>query len=89
MIFNQWLKDKANELEITRMDFAKKTGITYRNLQTRNKGNPQLSNLIILCEVINSIQKGDKSSFDALIIEAIGSCSQKYLEAVKRIEEGK
>jgi predicted transcriptional regulator len=89
MIFNQWLKDKANELGLTRMDFAKKTGITYRNLQIKNTGNPQLSNLIILCEVINSIQNGDKASFDALIIESIESCSEKYKKAVKRLEEGK
>jgi len=89
MTFNEWLKDKTSELNTNRLYLANQSGITYRNLQTRNKGNPQLSNLVILCEVMNGIQNGDKASFDALLIEAIKACSDKYRIAVKRLEDRK
>ena len=89
MIFNQWLKMKAAELEITRKHLSEITGISYRTLQTINTFKPRLDNLVILCEGMNRIQEGDKSSFDALIIEGIAACIPDYEYAVKRIEEGK
>ena len=89
MIFNQWLKMKAAELEITRKYLAEVTGINYRTLQTTNTFRPRLDNLVILCEVMNKVQEGDKESFDGLIIEAIAACIKDYEYAVKRLEEGK
>ena len=89
MIFNQWLKIKTAELEITRKHLSEITGISYRTLQTINTFRPRLDNLVILCEGMNKVQEGDKSSLDALIIEGIRACIPDYEFAVKRIEEGK
>ena len=89
MIFTQWVKMKAAELEITRKDLSKITNTSYRTLWTTNTFKPRLENLVILCEGMNKIQEGDKSSFDALIIEGIAACIEDYKYAVKRIEEGK
>lgn len=88
MYFNKWVIKQILDLKISRRELSSTTGISYSTISTSKKFNPRLDNLVLVCEVLNEKRGGDKSSFDALIIEAIKNSIKDYTYAVERIEKG-
>lgn len=87
MTFTDWLYTKAEAINVTRLEISRLTGIPYRTISRSNHCKPHLDNLVILCECINTLQQGDESSFNALLIEAIKASSIHYNYAVERMEK--
>ena len=89
MYFNKWVQSKIEQLSITRKHLSDISGISYSSIALSKKFQPRIVNLVLVCEVLNEEQGGDKSSLDALILEAIRVSSREYRYAMERLEEVK
>ena len=89
MYFNKWVQSKIEKLSITRKHLSDISGISYSSIALSKKFQPRIVNLVLVCEVLNEEQGGDKSSLDALILEAIRVSSREYRYAMERLEEVK
>ena len=87
MYFNKWVQSKIEQLSITRKHLSDISGISYSSIALSKKFQPRIVNLVLVCEVLNEEQGGDKSSLDALILEAIRVSSREYRYAMERLEE--
>ena len=87
MYFNLWVQQQIEDLQITRKELCNTTGLSYSTLNTAKKFMPRLDNLVLICEVLTDLKKGDRSYFDALILEAIKASSRDYRYAVERMEK--
>lgn len=89
MYFNKWVQSKIEKLSITRKHLSDISGISYSSIALSKKFQPRLVNLVLICEVLNEEQGGDKYSLDALILEAIRVSSREYRYAMERLGEVK
>ena len=89
MYFNKWLKEQLEQLPINKTELSNLSGVTYGNMNGAKKFSPRICNLILICEVLNEINRGDIIDFNKLLIEAISSCGMEYHYAIERIQERK
>jgi hypothetical protein len=87
MTFNLWIKEKADALGVTRKQIARLSGVSERRLVSSYTRPPRIENLVIICEIINELQKGDRASFDSLILEALETITIEYQYAIQRMEK--
>ena len=87
MTFNLWIKEKADALGVTRKEIARLSGVSERRLVSSYTRPPRIENLVIICEIINELQKGDRASFDSLILEALETITTEYQYAIQRMEK--
>jgi len=87
MNFSLWIKSKAEALGVTRKQIARLSGISDRRMVASYTKHPRIENLIIICEVLNTLQKGDRASFDALLLEALETITTQYNQAIQRMEK--
>ena len=87
MYFNKWLAEQLEGLPITRMELSKLSGVSYSSMNGSKRFSPRISNLVLLCEVLNQVRGGTLLDLNRLIIEAVSNCGVEYSFAVRRLQE--
>ena len=87
MYFNKWLAEQLEGLPITRRELSELSGVSYSSMNGAKRFSPRISNLVLLCEVLNQVKKGSLSDLNGLIIAAIANCGIEYPFAVRRLQE--
>ena len=87
MYFNKWVNQQLEKLPITKWELSERSGVSYSCMNGAKKFSPRIHNLVLLCEIINEVKKGDIASFNALILSGIASCGVEYSYAIKRLQE--
>ena len=87
MNFSLWIRSKAKDLGVTRKQIARLSGISERRMVVSYARSPRIENLLVICEVLNQLQNGDRASFDALILEALQKTTTQYQYAIQRMEK--
>lgn len=87
MNFSVWIQSKAKDLGVTRKQISRLSGISEGRMVVSYDKSPRIENLVIICEVLNQLQKGDRASFDALILEALQKTTTEYQYAIERMEK--
>jgi len=87
MYFNKWLTEQLEELPITKRELSKLSGVSYSSMNGAKRFSPRISNLVLLCEVLNQVRGGTLLDLNRLIIAAIANCGVEYSFAVRRLQE--
>jgi len=87
MYFNRWLAEQLEGLPITRAELSKLSGVSYSSMNGSKRFSPRISNLVLLCEVLNQVKGGSLLDLNRLIIAAIANCGVEYAYAVRRLQE--
>lgn len=87
MYFNKWLAEQLEEVPITRMELSKLSGVSYSSMNGSKRFSPRISNLVLICEVLNKVKGGDLLDLNRLIIAAIANSGVEYPFAVRRLQE--
>jgi hypothetical protein len=87
MYFNKWLAEQLEGLPITRAELSKLSGVSYSSMNGSKRFSPRISNLVLLCEVLNQVKGGSLLDLNRLIIAAIANCGVEYAYAVRRLQE--
>jgi len=87
MYFNQWLAAQLEELPINKRELSKLSGVSYSSMNGAKRFSPRISNLVLICEVLNQIRGGTLLDLNGLIIAAIANCGVEYPFAVSRLQE--
>lgn len=87
MYFNKWLAEQLKGLPITRMELSKLSGVSYSSMNGSKRFSPRISNLVLICEVLNKVKGGDLLDLNRLIIAAVANCGVEYSYAVRRLQE--
>ena len=87
MYFNKWLAEQLEGLPITRMELSKLSGVSYSSMNGAKRFSPRISNLVLICEVLNQVRGGTLLDLNRLIIAAIANCGVEYPFAVRRLQE--
>jgi hypothetical protein len=87
MYFNKWLAEQLEGLPINRKELSKLSGVSYSSMNGAKRFSPRISNLVLLCEVLNQVRGGTLLDLNRLIIEAVSNCGVEYSFAVRRLQE--
>jgi hypothetical protein len=87
MYFNKWLAEQLEGLPINRKELSKLSGVSYSSMNGSKRFSPRISNLVLLCEVLNQVRGGTLLDLNRLIIEAVANCGVEYSFAVRRLQE--
>jgi hypothetical protein len=87
MYFNKWLAEQLEGLPINRKELSKLSGVSYSSMNGSKRFSPRISNLVLICEVLNKVKGGDLLDLNRLIIAAVANCGVEYSFAVRRLQE--
>ncbi len=87
MYFNKWLAAQLEEMPITKRELSKLSGVSYSSMNGSKRFSPRISNLVLICEVLNQVKGGALLDLNRLIIEAIANCGVEYTFAERRLQE--
>jgi len=87
MYFNKWLTEQLEQLPISRAELSRLSGVSYSTMNGAKRFSPRISNLVLLCEVLNQVRGGSILDLNRLLIAAIANSGVEYPFAINRLQE--